>query len=65
MHQYNIRILYMPGPELFMTECLFRQNCETNRDGRIPGLHITINAIFIHGHIIPHDSRRNKTSNVR
>ena len=45
MHQNNIRILYKPEPQLFITDWLCRQNHKTNRDEEIPDMCITISTI--------------------
>ena len=65
IHQYNIRILHKPGPELFITDWLSRHNHVTNRDEEISGMCITINARVMHRHTRLHDRRRNKNSNAR
>ena len=44
-HQYSIRNLYQPGPQLFIAHWLSRHNNETNRDNEIPCMFITTNAI--------------------
>ena len=41
MHQSNIRILYKPGSQLFITDWLSRHRHETNRDKEIPGMSVT------------------------
>ena len=38
-------MLYIPGPQLFATDWLSRNNHETGRDEEIPGMYITVNAI--------------------
>ena len=43
--QYNIRILYEPGPQLFIANWLFMHNLKTNRDEEIPDMCVTFNAI--------------------
>ena len=45
MHQYNIRILYKVGQQIFITDWLSRHNHKTNRDEKIPGMCITINVM--------------------
>ena len=45
VHQYNIRILNKPGPQLFITVWLSRHNHEADRDEDVPGMYHTINAI--------------------
>ena len=45
IHQYNIRILYKPGTQLFLEDLLSRHDHETNRDKEISGIYITINVM--------------------
>ena len=45
IHQYNIGILFKSRPQLFSTDWLSRHNLETNKDEKIPGMCIPINAI--------------------
>ena len=42
IHQYNIIMLYKPWPQLFNADQVSRHNHETNRQGYIPGMYITI-----------------------
>ena len=46
IHQYRVRIIYKPGPDLFMTDWLPRQNHKENRDTGIPGIQLNINDIL-------------------
>ena len=39
------RIIYKPGPDLFMADWLSRQNCEENKDEEITGRQANINTI--------------------
>ena len=45
VHLYITRILYKPGPQLFIADWLSRHNHKTNRDEEIPGISVTINTI--------------------
>ena len=42
IQQYNIRILYNPGPQLLFADWLSRHNHEIKRDKEISGMCITI-----------------------
>ena len=42
IHQYNIRILYKPKPQLLIADWLSRHNHDTNKE-EIPDMYITIN----------------------
>ena len=45
MHQYRVRIIYKPGPALFIADWLSRQNYKENKDAEIPGMQLNIDAI--------------------
>ena len=65
IHQYNIKIPYKPGPQLFITDRLSRQKHERKRDDKVLGMCTTINAIVMHGHTRLHNSKRDKNGNAR
>ena len=45
INQYNIRILYNPGPQPHRAEWLCRQNPKMNKDEEIPKISIDISLI--------------------
>ena len=45
LQQYNIRILYKWGPQLFIADWLTRYNPDEDKDEKIPGMNLYINAI--------------------
>ena len=45
IHQYSIRILYKPWPQLFIVDWMSRNHHQMNRSEEIPGMNITIDAI--------------------
>ena len=45
IHQYRVKIIYKPGPELFVADWLSRQNHNKNTDAEIPHMQLGINAI--------------------
>ena len=45
IHQYRVRITYKPGPDLFITDWLSRQNHTENKDAEMPGMQLNIDAI--------------------
>ena len=45
MHQCRVRVIYKPGPDLYITDWLSRQNHEENKDTEITGLQLNIDAI--------------------
>ena len=45
IHQFSVRILYKPGPDLFITDWLSRHNHTENKDAEIPGIDIKVDAI--------------------
>ena len=47
IHQFQLRILYKPGPELVPTDWLSRHNHTENRDAEIHGIDIKVDAIQI------------------
>ena len=44
-HQYGIRILCKPGPEIFIADWLSHQNCKENKDQAKIGMDVTVDAI--------------------
>ena len=44
IHQNNIRMLYKPGPQLFITDWLSRHHNERNRGEKVLWMFITVNA---------------------
>ena len=40
-----MRIIYKPGPDLFITGWLSRQNHKEKKDKEIPGIHMSVDAI--------------------
>ena len=47
IHQFQVRILYKPGPELFIADWLSRHNHIENKDADIHGMDIKVNTIQI------------------
>ena len=47
IHQYRVRILYMPGLEIFTADWLSRQNHKENKDAAIHGMDIRVDAIQV------------------
>ena len=47
IHQYRVKIIYKPGPDLFIADLLSRQNHNVNKDEEITGMQISIHAIQI------------------
>ena len=45
IHQYRVRIIYKPGPDLFMADWLSRYNHNASKAKEITGMQISINAI--------------------
>ena len=45
IHQYKIKILYMPRPQQFIADLESRHNHEANRDEAMPGNYRTIHTI--------------------
>ena len=45
IHQYQVRIIYKCGPDLFIVDWLSRQNHKENKDAEIPGMQLNIDAI--------------------
>ena len=45
IHQYNMRILYKPGPQLLIADWLYRHNNRVKKEKMIPGMGISINVI--------------------
>ena len=45
IHQYRVRIIYKPGPDLFMADWLSRHNYSENKDEEISFMQISINVI--------------------
>ena len=45
IHQFWVRILYKPGPDLFIADWLSKHNHTENRDPEIPGRDIKVDAI--------------------
>ena len=45
VHQYRVNIIYKPGPDLFITNCLSRQNHKEDKDEEIEGMQVKINNI--------------------
>ena len=43
--QYNVRIMYKPGPQVFITDWLSGHNYSENWDEAILGMSLNINAI--------------------
>ena len=47
IHQYSVRIIYKPRPELFITDCLSWHNHRENKGEEICGMDIRVDAIQI------------------
>ena len=45
IHQYGIRVLYTPGPQLFLIDWLSRDNHETHKEKEIPQMNLTVNSL--------------------
>ena len=45
IHQYRGRIIYKPGPDLFIVDWLSRQNHNKVKDKEIPGMQLSIDTI--------------------
>ena len=45
IHQYRVRIIYKPGPDVFIADWLSRQNHKENRDKEIPDMQLNVDAI--------------------
>ena len=45
IHQYRVKIIYKPGPGLFIADWLPSQNHCKDKDAEIPGMWLSINAI--------------------
>ena len=45
IHQFRVKILYKPGPYLFITDWLSRHNHTENKDAEIPGMDVKVDAI--------------------
>ena len=45
IHQYSVYILYRPGPELYIADWLSNKNHAENRDQKIMGMHVNMNAL--------------------
>ena len=44
-HQYRVKILYKPGPKIFITDWLSHHNHKENKDEPIQGMDIRVDAI--------------------
>ena len=45
IHQYRVKIIYKPGPDLFIADWLSRQNHKEDMDEEIVGMQVKINHI--------------------
>ena len=45
IHQYRVRIIYKPGPDLFIADWPSRQSHRENKDKEIDGMQVNINTI--------------------
>ena len=45
IHQFQVRIIYKPGPDLFITDWLLSHNHTENKDAEIPGMDIKVGTI--------------------
>ena len=45
IQQYRVKIIYKPGPDLFLVDWLSRQNHKENKDKEIPGMQLNVDAI--------------------
>ena len=45
IHQFQVKIIYKPGPDLFIVDWLSRHNHTENKDEEIPGMDIKVDAI--------------------
>ena len=45
IYQYRIRILYKPGPDVFIVDWLLRHNHTGNKDTVIPGMTLNIDTV--------------------
>ena len=44
-HQYRVQIIYKPGPEIFIADCLSRNNCVEGKDKPIKDMDIWVDSI--------------------
>ena len=47
IHQYRVRILYKPGPEIFIADWLSQHKNKANRDEAIHGMDISVDMMQI------------------
>ena len=45
MHQYRVKTIYEPGPDLYIVDWLSRQNHKETKDPEIPDMQVSIYAI--------------------
>ena len=45
IHQYRVKIIYKPGPDLFIADWLCRQNHKENKDEEIAGIQVNIDTV--------------------
>ena len=45
IYQYRVKIIYKPGPDLFIADCLSRQNQKEDKDEEIAGMQVSIDAV--------------------
>ena len=45
IHQYRVRTIYKPEPDLFIADWLSRQNHKEKKDAEMPGIQLNIDAI--------------------
>ena len=66
IHQYKIRMLYKPGPHLFIANWVYGHNYRENRDEEILQMSLNIEGLRnMYRHHGMHDSRRNEMCNSR
>ena len=45
IHQYRVQIMYKPGPEILIADCLLRHNYTEGKDKPIKGMEVQVDMI--------------------
>ena len=45
IHQYRVKIIYKPGPDLFIADWLSRQNYKEDKNEEIAGMQVNVNSV--------------------
>ena len=45
IHQYRVKLVYKPGPDLFIADGLSRQNHTEDKNEEIAGMQVNVNSV--------------------